>query len=107
MCDAPFLGCDEPWLLDSGAFTQVALQGGFSQSPQSYAAMIRRYAATGLIAASTQDYMCEAPALKATGLTVARHQALTVERFDAIRDAGTGRVHLLPVLQGRSPDDYR
>ncbi|MBY0395972.1 MAG: hypothetical protein K2X91_05795 [Thermoleophilia bacterium] len=74
-CDIPFLGCDEPWLLDSGAFTQVALQGGFSQSPKAYAAMIRRYATTGLIAASTQDY--------------------------------TGRVHLLPVLQGRKPDDYR
>jgi hypothetical protein len=106
-CAAPFLGCDEPWLLDSGAFTQVALRGGFEQSPQAYAAMIRRYARTGLIAASTQDYMCERVALKATGLTVARHQALTIDRFDAIRDAGTAGVHLLPVLQGRSPDDYR
>ncbi|MBB3892848.1 hypothetical protein GGQ61_003586 [Phenylobacterium haematophilum] len=103
VCDTPFVGCDEPWLLDSGAFTQVALQGGFSQPPRAYAAMIRRYAGTGLIAASTQDYMCEPVALKATGLTVARHQGLTIERFDAIRDAGVGRVHLLPVLQGRTP----
>ena len=107
VCEVPFLGCDEPWLLDSAAFTQVALQGGFSQSPRSYAAMVRRYGRTGLIAASTQDYMCEPVALKATGLTMARHHALTLERFDAIRDAGVGRVHLLPVLQGRTPDDYR
>lgn len=107
VCEVPFLGCDEPWLLDSGAFTQVALRGGFSQSPQDYAAMIRRYARTGLIAASTQDYMCERPALRATGMTVAQHQALTLDRLDAIRDAGTDGVHLLPVLQGRSPDDYR
>ena len=107
VCEVPFLGCDEPWLLDPGAFTQVALQGGFSHSPKAYAAMVRRYAATGLIAASTQDYMCEPVALKATGLTVARHQALTLDRFDAIQDAGTGRVHLLAVLQGRTPDDYR
>ena len=57
VCDVPFLGCDEPWLLDSGAFTQVALQGGFSQSAEAYAAMIRRYAATSLIAAASQDYM--------------------------------------------------
>lgn len=106
-CEIPFLGCDEPWLLDSGAFTQVALQGGFSQSPQDYAAMIRRYAATGLVAASTQDLMCERLALRATGLTVARHQTLTIERFDAIRDAGVDCVHLMPVLQGRSPEDYR
>ncbi|HTX48150.1 MAG TPA: hypothetical protein VME40_02055 [Caulobacteraceae bacterium] len=107
VCDAPFLGCDAPWLLDSGAFTQVALRGGFDQSPRAYAAMIRCYARTGLIAASTQDYMCERVALRATGLTLARHQALTIDRFDAIRDAGTGGVHLLAVPQGRSPDDYR
>lgn len=107
VCEVPFLGCDEPWLMDSGAFTQVALQGGFSQSPQAYAGMIRRYARTGLIAASTQDYMCERPALRATGLSVTKHQALTLDRFDAIRDAGVGRVHLMPVLQGRTPDDYR
>jgi len=107
VCDVPFLGCDEPWLLDSGAFTQVALRGGFTQSGRDYAAMIRRFGRTGLIAASTQDYMCEPIALRATGLTIARHQALTLERFDAIRDAGVDRVHLLPVLQGRTPDDYR
>lgn len=105
--DTPFLGCGEPWLLDSGAFTQVALRGGFDQSPAAYAAMIRRYAQTGLIAASTQDYMCEAVALRSTGLRVADHQALTLDRYDAIQYAGTAGVHLMPVLQGRSPDDYR
>lgn len=105
--DVPFLGCGEPWFLDSGAFTQVALRGGFAQSTDDYAAMIRRFAGTGLIAASTQDYMCEPVALRATGLTLRRLQALTIERFDAIRAAGTAGVHLLPVLQGRTPDDYR
>jgi hypothetical protein len=105
--DIPFLGCGDPWFLDSGAFTQVALRGGYAQPPKAYAALIRRYARTGLIAAATQDYMTEDLALRATGLTVARHQALTLERFDAIQAAGTAGVHLLPVLQGRSPDDYR
>jgi hypothetical protein len=57
--DVPFLGCDAPRLLDSGAFTQVALRGGFEESPKAYAAMIRRYARSGLIAAASQDYMCE------------------------------------------------
>lgn len=105
--EVPFLGCDVPWLLHSGAFTQVALRGGFEQSASDYAAMIRRFAGTGLIAASTQDYMCEPLALRATGLNVAQHQVLTLDRFDAICDAGTNGVHLLPVLQGRRPDDYR
>lgn len=105
--DVPFLGSSEPWILDSGAFSQVALQGGFSQTPEDYAALIRRYARTGQIAAATQDYMTEAVALRATGLSVARHQALTLQRFDAIQAAGTAGVHLLPVLQGQAPDDYR
>ena len=105
--DVPFVGCDEPWLLDSGAFTQVALRGGFDQTPEDYAALIRRYARTGLIAAASQDYMTEDVALRATGLSVQRHQALTIERFDAIGDAGVDGVHLMPVLQGRSPEDYR
>ena len=105
--DIPFVGSDGPWLLDSGAFTQVALHGGYAQTPKAYAALVRRYHRTGLIAAATQDWMCEDLALRATGLTVARHQALTIERFDAIRDAGTAGVYLMPVLQGRDPDDYR
>ncbi len=105
--DIPFVGCDEPWLMDSGAFTQVALRGGYDHGPKTYAALVRRYAATGLVAACTQDYMVEDLALRATGLKVARHQQLTLDRFDAIREAGTGRVYLMPVLQGREPDDYR
>jgi hypothetical protein len=105
--DIPFIGGSEPWLLDSGAFTQVALRGGFDASPGDYAALVRRYARTGLLAAATQDYMCEPAALRATGLSVRAHQALTIARFDAIRDADTGPVPLMPVLQGWTPDDYR
>lgn len=105
--DIPFVGCSEPWLLDSGAFTQVTRHGRFLQAPHAYAALVRRYAATGLVAAATQDYMTEPAALRATGLTVRDHQRLTVERYDAIADAGTDGVYLMPVLQGWTPDDYR
>lgn len=105
--DIPFVGCSEPWLLDSGAFTQVTRHGRFLQAPHTYAALVRRYAATGLVAAATQDYMTEPAALRATGLTVRDHQRLTVERYDAIADAGTDGVYLMPVLQGWTPDDYR
>ena len=73
--DIPFVGCGEPWLLDSGAFTQVTLRGGFDQSPAEYATMIRRYARTGLVAAATQDLMCEPAALRPTGLGVRAHHA--------------------------------
>jgi hypothetical protein len=48
-----------------------SLRGGFEETPRAYAPMIRRYARSGLIAAASQDCMCEPAALKATGLTMA------------------------------------
>ena len=93
--------------MDSGAFTQLALCGGYDQTPQAYAALVRRYAGTGLVGATTQDWMTEVLALRARELTMESHQALTIERYDAICDAGTEGVYLIPVLQGRTPDDYR
>lgn len=105
-----FVGQSEPgWMLDSGAFTQITLRGAFEQTPAQYAALIRNYGDiedSGLHVAVSQDYMCEPFVLKVTGLTVAEHQRLTIERFDAIRDADTGRTPLMPVLQGWDVADY-
>lgn len=105
-----FVGQEDPgWMLDSGAFTQIALRGRFDQSPADYAALIRRYgdvADSGLHIAVSQDFMCEPPMLARTGLTVPDHQRLTIERYDAILAAGVGATPLMPVLQGWSPRDY-
>ena len=49
--------------------------------------------------------MCEPFILAKTGLTIAEHQRLTIDRFLALRDAGTG-VYIMPVLQGFAPADY-
>lgn len=105
-----FVGQGDGWMLDSGAFTQVALSGDFAESPDDYAALVRRYGdwpGSGLEAAVSQDWMCEPAMLDRTGLSVRAHQRLTLERYDAIRAAGVGRVRLMPVLQGWTPDDYR
>ncbi len=45
--------------------------------------------------------------IAATGLSVREHQHLTLDRFDAIAAAGTGRTPLMPVLQGWHAADYR
>ena len=48
------------WILDSGAFTQVAKHGEYTMSIQAYAHYIRRWSRCGnLVAACAQDYMCE------------------------------------------------
>lgn len=97
------------WIMDSGAFTEISTHGRYRHDVTSYAAEIRRWATNGsgrLLAASAQDYMCEPFIVKITGLSVAEHQRLTIERYDALRAEDTAGVYVLPVLQGFEPGDY-
>lgn len=97
------------WIMDSGAFTEISRHGGYRHGVAEYAAEIRRWATNGsgrLLAAASQDYMCEAFILKITGMTVADHQRLTIERYDALLKEDTGGVYILPVLQGFEPSEY-
>lgn len=95
------------WVLDSGAFRTIELRGGYPHGVEEYAALIRRYAGNGrLLAAVSQDYMCEAFMLAKTGLTVAEHQRLTIERYDALLACDVAGVRIMPVLQGYAPEDY-
>lgn len=94
------------WIMDSGAFTEISRHGRYRHSVAEYASEIRRWRATGnLLAAVAQDFMCEPFILEKTGLTVADHQRLTIERYDALLAERTG-VYILPVLQGYAPEDY-
>ena len=72
-----------------------------------YAAQIYRWSRCGnLLAAVAQDYMCEPFILEKTGMTVARHQALTIAKYDALRQYGVAGVYVMPVLQGYQPWEY-
>jgi len=93
------------WIMDSGAFTEIATHGHYRESVDGYVAQIERWKNCGnMLAAVSQDYMCEPWILEKTGLTIADHQRLTIERYDAIQ-AKTS-VFIMPVLQGFAPDDY-
>lgn len=94
------------WIMDSGAFTEIKNHGRYRHGVDEYAAEIRRWKDNGnLLAAVSQDYMCEKDMLARTGLTIEDHQRLTIERYDALVAEGTG-VYILPVLQGYAPEDY-
>lgn len=94
------------WIMDSGAFTEIATHGKYRHPVSEYAEQIKRWRNCGnLLAAVGQDYMCEAHMLAKTGLTVADHQRLTIERYDALIAEGCG-VYIMPVLQGYAPEDY-
>lgn len=94
------------WILDSGAFSTIAKHGGYPEPVSVYAEQIQRLRASGhLLAAVSQDYMCEPWMLEKTGLTIPDHQRLTIERYDALLACRPG-VYIMPVLQGYAPADY-
>lgn len=94
------------WILDSGAFTEVARHGGYRHGVEQYYWQIKRWSTCGnLLIAVAQDWMCESFVLQRTGLTVAEHQRLTVERYDQLMKLKPS-VEIMPVLQGYRISDY-
>jgi hypothetical protein len=93
------------WILDSGAFTEISRYGKWRTEPERYADQINRWMRCGqLSAAATQDMMCEPFIIKKTGLSVERHQEITIERYIKLAAATDG--YVMPVLQGYEPEDY-
>jgi hypothetical protein len=94
-----------PWVLDSGAFSEIAKHGKFTTAPTQYAAAIRRYADEigQLEWAAPQDWMCEPFMLTKTRLTVAEHQRRTITSYLDLRHES---LPVIPVLQGWTLDDY-
>lgn len=95
------------WCLDSGGFTELSLHGKWTITAQEYAEELKRYSEIGgLHWAAQMDMMCEPVMLERTGLSILDHQKATVENFRELRSMNTGGVHVIPVLQGWSLDDY-
>jgi hypothetical protein len=96
-------------VMDCGGFSTVDLHGGYPEPVAEYAKRIvkvRGWIGKRLLAAVSEDYMCEPFMLAKTGLTVADHQRLTIERYDALLDCNTAGVRIIPVLQGFRPHEY-
>jgi hypothetical protein len=109
-----------PWMLDSGAFTQLSHYEGWAtyhdwslhpSDAAKYVRAIRRYADEigNLDWAAPQDWMCEPGIRRVTGRSVRQHQWLTCQNLLMIRSllARTcSRVRVVPVLTGDTVDDY-
>lgn len=104
-------------LVDSGAFTILDKFGFYpeSHSVKAYAYRLWQLHTLGIatiLAAVSQDYMCEDRITAKTGLSILEHQRLTIERYDALvaelRRLFGGPIpfHVMPVLQGQSEADY-
>lgn len=94
------------WIMDSGAFSELRIHHRYRYPVEEYAGQIKRWKVCGnLLAAVSQDMMCEAEMLERTGLTVKDHQRITIERYDELLRCQTG-VLIMPVLQGYLPQEY-
>jgi hypothetical protein len=99
---------DAEIIVDSGAFNELRKFGKYRHSVQEYGAALKRLKGlfgNHLVAAVTQDYMCETFMLERTGMTVYDHQRLTIERYDSLLACDTG-CYIMPVLQGYRPEEY-
>jgi hypothetical protein len=83
------------WIMDSGAFSTIAKHGGYPEPVSAYAAQIKWFAGCGnLLAAVSQDYMCE-PIACTNRLGVDAHVLIAQERGrDALSDPGDRTHHL-------------
>ncbi|HOC09734.1 MAG TPA: hypothetical protein PKN88_09425 [Bacillota bacterium] len=94
------------WIMDSGAFSQIYHFGDYSEPEEAYAEQINRWKRCGnLLAAVSQDYMCEPFILVRTGRTVEEHQAFTIQRYKRLTQL-VKSVYIMPVLQGYEPEEY-
>ncbi len=95
------------WALDSGGFTELALHGHWQTSPGEYAQAVARYAQQiGRLAwAAPQDWMCEPVILARTGLSIAEHQARTIDNYCLLRQLAP-TLPFVPVVQGWRLGDY-
>jgi hypothetical protein len=71
------------WALDSGGYWHVRANGGWALSEETYVEHVRVFDREigNLGWAAPMDWMCEADALAATGLTWREHQRRTVSNF--------------------------
>jgi hypothetical protein len=96
-----------PWVLDSGGFTELSLNGTWHTTVTAYLAAVRRYRDDigNLQWAAPMDWMCEPFMVAKTGLSVAEHQRRTVANFVQLREAAP-ELPIVPVLQGWHLPDY-
>lgn len=96
-----------PWSLDSGGFSEITMFGEWRTSPAKYIRVARRARdEIGLMRwAAPQDWMCEPPMLKRTGLSIAEHQRRTIANYLELKDHAPD-VPWIPVLQGWRERDY-
>lgn len=94
------------WMLDSGGFKELQINGEYTFSPKKYLHDVRKYKPDYFF---VMDWMCESHILKRTGLSVREHQERTIENHIKLLDLMEKfkmESELATVLQGWTIDQY-
>lgn len=96
------------WAMDSGGFWEVTHRGGWTITPRQYVEQVQRaYDEIGNMDwAAPMDWMCEDEAIRSTGLSVLKHQILTIDNGVELRMLAPD-LPFIYVIQGNKLDDYR
>jgi len=101
---APFEGLD--WIMDSGAFSEININGRYTFTPEEYLRYIEMHQPSLFF---NMDYMCEPFVLERTGLSVREHQTRTIEnqiRIMDLLDKYDIRGEFCGCIQGWNIKDY-
>lgn len=94
-------------LVDSSGYSELLINGCWTVPASLYVSEVQSYVdeVGNIVAAATQDWMCEPQILAKTGLSVLQHQKRTVASYLELLTAAP---HLpwMPVIQGWSVADY-
>jgi len=71
------------WIMDSGAFSEISLNGHYTFTPDEYLHYVELHQPPLFF---NMDFMCEPFVLQKTGLTVKKHQEKTIENQIKIMD---------------------
>jgi hypothetical protein len=95
------------WCLDSGGYSELTINGTWTQTAQAYAERVEKYQSEmgGLRWAAIQDWMCEPWVVEKTGLSIDEHQRRTIQSLIDLRTISC-EINWIPVLQGWSMNDY-
>lgn len=92
------------WMLDSGAFQELRLNGKYTFTPEEYFEKVREYRPNLFV---NMDYMCEPSQMKKTGLSIKEHQKLSLENQIILSDyADDESLELMGTIQGWLPHEY-
>lgn len=95
------------WALDSGGFTELKDNGGWTINERKYVDEVRRFRDEigNMVFAAPQDWMCEPSIVAKTRLTVRQHQIRTTDNWFTLRSLAP-ELPIIPVIQGWTFDDY-